>query len=147
MSETMSGGCACGRIRYKAEVADDEAYLCHCRMCQRATGSVSIAFRTMKKADIAWDKEPDFYASSAIARRPYCRECGTSLGFEYPDSEKMDLTVASFDDPARFRPKYHFGAESMLRHWISTEGLQEARSDEYQALNERWINAVGKIPD
>jgi hypothetical protein len=59
----------------------------------------------------------------------------------------MDLTVASFDDPSRFRLKYHFGAESMLRAWLSTEGLQEARSDEYQALTDRWIKAVGKLPD
>lgn len=147
MAETMTGGCACGRIRYSAEVEDDEAYLCHCRMCQRATGSVSIAFKTMKKAAIAWEREPDWYVSSPIAHRPFCRECGTSLGFAYPDSGKMDLTVASFDDPARFRPKYHFGAESMLRAWISTEGLPEHRSDSYQALTDRWIKAVGQLPD
>ncbi len=147
MTETMTGGCACGRVRFAAEVADDEAYLCHCRMCQRATGSVSIAFKTIRKADVAWDSEPDWYASSPIARRPYCRECGTSLGFEYPDSEKMDLTVGSFDDPSRFRPKHHFGVESMHRAWVSTEGLPEYRTDQYQALTDRWIKAVGKLPD
>ena len=147
MTETMTGGCGCGRIRYRAEVADDDAYLCHCRMCQRSTGSVSIAFKTMKKADIAWETEPDWYQSSPIARRPYCRECGASLGFSYPDSEKMDLTVASFDDPSRFRPRYHFGVESMHRAWLNTEGLPESRSEDYQALTDRWINAVGKLPD
>ena len=147
MPERMEGGCACGRIRFAASVENDEAYLCHCRMCQRATGSVSIAFKTMKKADIAWEKEPDWYQSSPIARRPYCRECGTSLGFAYPDSERMDLTVASFDDPERFRPTYHFGAESMLTAWQSTEGLKSARSDEYDALVKRWTDAVGKMPD
>ena len=34
----------CRRVRFEADVANDEAYLCHCRMCQQATGSVSIAF-------------------------------------------------------------------------------------------------------
>ena len=37
----------------------------------------------------------------------------------------MDLTVASFDDPSRFMPKHHFGAESMHRAWLNTEGLPE----------------------
>jgi hypothetical protein len=143
----MEGGCACGRIRYAARVDNDEAYLCHCRMCQRATGSVSIAFKTMRKADIEWAREPDWYQSSPIALRPYCRDCGTSLGFAYPDSEKMDLTVASFDDPARFRPTYHFGIESRLAAWDSTEDLKGARSDEYDALVQRWVDAVGKMPD
>jgi hypothetical protein len=116
-------------------------------MCQRATGSVSIAFKNMKKADVAWGGEPDWYESSPIARRPYCAACGTSLGFAYPDSEKIDLTVAAFDDPERFRPKHHFGTESMHRDWINTEGLPETRSDEYKPLVERWVNAVGQLPD
>jgi hypothetical protein len=147
MADVMTGGCACGRIRYTAQVESDEAYLCHCRMCQRSTGSVSIAFKTMKKADVAFEREPDWFNSSPIARRPFCRECGASLGFEYPDSEKMDLTVASFDDPSRFRPQHHFGAESMHRAWLNTEGLPETRSDEYQALTDRWLNATGKVPE
>jgi len=147
MADEMTGGCACGKVRYAAQVHDDDAYLCHCRMCQRATGSVSIAFKSMKKADVTWESGPDWYASSPIARRPYCAACGTSLGFEFPDSDKMDLTVGSFDDPARFRPKHHFGAESLHRAWINTEGLPEYRTEDYQPVVERWIKATGKLPD
>ena len=147
MTARMTGGCACGRVRYSARVESDEAYLCHCRMCQRATGSISIAFTNVKHADVAWESEPDWYESSAIARRPYCAACGTSLGFEYPDSGKMDLTVASFDDPSRFRPTSHFGAESIHRAWLNTDGLSEMRSDEYQPLVERWESAGGKPSD
>ncbi|MDB5694381.1 MAG: hypothetical protein QOH81_1442 [Sphingomonadales bacterium] len=147
LSGEMTGGCACGRVRYTARVETDDAYLCHCRMCQRATGSVSIAFRNVKKAEVTWQGEPAWYVSSPIARRPYCRDCGTSLGFAYPDSENMDLTVASFDDPSRFVPRRHFGAESIHRAWLDTEGLPEDRSDQYDPLVKRWIAAVGKVPD
>ena len=147
MAETMTGGCACGRVRYAARIENDEAYLCHCRMCQRATGSISIAFKNVPKSAIDWESEPDWYVSSPIAQRPYCRECGTSLGFAFPDGEIMDLTIASFDDPSRFRPKHHFGAESMHRAWISTEGLPEYRTNEYKPLADRWIKAIGKLPD
>jgi hypothetical protein len=144
--ESMAGGCACGRVRFTANITNDEAYLCHCRMCQRATGSVSIAFTLAKKADVAWHGEPDYYVSSAIARRPYCASCGTSLGFEHPDSERMDLTVASFDDPSRFVPKHHFGVESMHHAWLNTEALPRYRADDYQPLIDRWIAATGKMP-
>jgi hypothetical protein len=147
MAEQMTGGCACGRVRYSVSIADDEAYLCHCRMCQRATGSVSIAFKKVKAADVKWGHEPDGYDSSPIAVRPYCRECGTSLGFKFKEgSENMDLTVASFDDPSRFQPKHHFGAESMHRAWLNTEGLPEKRTDEYQVLVDKWIEATGEFP-
>jgi hypothetical protein len=147
MADQMTGGCACGRVRYTAEVRDDDAYLCHCRMCQRATGSVSIAFKNVKQADVRWDGEPDWFDSSPIAKRPYCRECGASLGFQFRQgSENMDLTVASFDDPSRFVPKHHFGAESMHRAWLNTEGLPEQRTADYPALVEKWVGATGKFP-
>ncbi len=143
----MAGGCACGRVRFTARIDDDEAYLCHCRMCQRATGSVSIALKTLKRADVEWQSEPDWYESSPIARRPYCRECGTSLGFEFREgSDKMDLTVAAFDDPSRFVPTHHFGAESIHRAWLNTEKLPEHRTEEHQPLVDRWIKTTGKMP-
>jgi len=148
VADQMSGGCACGRIRFTARIENDEAYICHCRMCQRATGSISIAFKNVKQADVDWAHEPDWYESSPIAKRPYCRDCGTSLGFQFREgSENMDLAIASFDDPSRFRPKHHFGAESMQRAWINTEGLPEYRTDEYQALVDRWVEATGSMPD
>ena len=146
MADRMEGGCACGRIRFVAEVDDDDAYLCHCRMCQRATGSVSIAFKGIRKDKVTWAHAPDYYLSSPIARRPYCRECGTSLGFEFPDSETMDLTIAAFDDPSRFVPRHHYAVESMHRAWLDTEGLEEIRTEEHRSLVERWVKATGSGP-
>ena len=148
MGETMTGGCACSAVRYSAVIADDEAYLCHCRMCQRASGNVSLAMKNVEQADVAWDGEPDWYESSAIAERPFCSRCGTSLGFRYKDgTTKMDLTVASFDDPSRFRPASHFGAESIHEAWLDTSDLKRMRSDEYMPLVERWEKSGKAMPE
>ena len=144
----MTGGCACGRVRFTATVEPDEAYLCHCRMCQRASGSVSLAMVNVQLDAVAWEREPDRYDSSPIARRPFCSQCGTSLGFAFKEgTDKMDLTVAAFDDPSGFRPKHHFGAESMHRNWLNTDGLPEYRTDEHSGLVDRWMAATGKLPD
>jgi hypothetical protein len=148
MTGVFEGGCACGRIRYTAEVDSDEAYLCHCRMCQRASGNVSLAMKNLPQGAVRWEREPDYFQSSPIAKRGFCSACGTSLTFQYLEgTDKMDLTVASFDDPTRFRPVSHFGAESMHRAWLDTTGLPETRSDAYERLNHRWIEAIGKLPD
>jgi hypothetical protein len=149
MAETqrMSGGCACGKVRFEASVKPEEAYLCHCRMCQRVTGSVSIAFVNAMLKDVHWEGEPDWYESSPIARRPFCSNCGTSLGFEFKQgADKMDLTVAAFDDPSPFKPHHHFGAESMHRAWLNTEGLPEMRTGDYQKLVDKWVDATGEFP-
>ena len=52
--EPMSGGCACGRVRFEAEVESFDAYLCHCRMCQRASGNVSLAMFNLPQASVRW---------------------------------------------------------------------------------------------
>ncbi|MBS0504699.1 MAG: GFA family protein [Proteobacteria bacterium] len=145
--EQVTGGCQCGRVRYEVDIDNDEAYLCHCRMCQRATGGVSIAFKNVKKANVRWlGEEPDYYDSSPIAQRPFCSKCGTPLGFAFPDSENMDLTVGSFDDPGRFRPVHHFGAESIHEAWIDTSGLKRIRTEDYQLLVDKWVKATGSFP-
>lgn len=146
--QRMTGGCACGKVRYAATVDPMGAYLCHCRMCQRATGSVSIAFVNAPVDQVEWQSQPDWFDSSPIARRPFCATCGTALGFAFKeDSDKMDLTVASFDDPTPFRPKHHFGVESLHRAWLNTEGLPEYRTDDYQKLVDKWVAATGRMPE
>ena len=147
MADEMSGGCQCGRVRYAARIASDDAYLCHCGMCRRATGGVSIAFCNVRKADLRWTAgEPDHYASSPIARRGFCSACGTPLTFDYPDSPNMDLTVGSFDDPSRFRPREHFAIETALEPWLDTKHLPAKRLDENPATVDRWIAATGRLP-
>jgi len=139
MGERMTGGCQCGRVRYAVMVEDDEAYLCHCRMCQRATGGVAAALKQVVSDLVTWTRAPDLYASSPIARRGYCAGCGTPLTFEYVEgSQKIDLTVGSFDDPSRFRPTQHFGWESHHAGWLDTADLPHVRSDEYQPLVDKW---------
>ena len=142
-----TGGCQCGRVRYRAKVDPADAYLCHCRMCQRATGGVSIAFVNVLRDECEWESGPDWYASSPIAKRPFCSKCGTPLGFQFTDdSPKMDLTVGSFDDPWDFKPKHHFGAESMHEAWLDTTDLPRYRSDEYDVLVQKWADAGAQPP-
>lgn len=148
MSETMTGGCQCGRIRYRVTVDDGEAYLCHCSYCRRATGNVAAAFKNVRQADVEWlNGSPDWYRSSPIAHRPFCSACGTPLGFAYLEgSETMDLTIGSFDDPGYFRPTSNFAVDTRLDAWADTTHLPGMRAEEYQPLTDRWIAATGSLP-
>ena len=144
----MTGGCQCRRIRFQVAVANDEAYLCHCNFCRRASGGVAMAFVNVARADVTWlTVAPDQYRSSPIATRPFCSACGTPLGFQYLDSDTMDLTVGAFDDPGFFRPTSHFSIETMLPQWSDTSHLPGKRLEENPATVDRWIKALGKLPD
>lgn len=149
MTETrVTGGCQCGRVRYEVIIADDDAYLCHCRMCQRATGGVAAAFKNVRQADVKWEREPDYYASSPLALRGFCAICGTPLSFQYFEgSPNIDLMIGSFDDPDRFKPTSHFSIESRHEAWLDTSGLPGMRTDEHKPLVDRWMKTLGKLPD
>lgn len=144
----MTGGCQCGRVRYEAIITDDEASLCHCGMCRRATGGVAAALKTVAVADVTWTAAaPDIYRSSPIAERPFCSACGSPLGFHFLDSDEMELTIGSFDEPARFRPTANFSVETALPAWMDATHLPGKRLDEHPPVAERWKKAVGKLPD
>lgn len=148
MTERVTGGCQCGRVRYAVEIADDQAYLCHCRYCQRATGGVAAALKQAPRSAVTWTEvEPELYRSSPIAQRAYCRECGTPLTYEGDGAEGMDLTVGSFDDPYRFRPVEHSGVESRHEAWTDTRGLPESRTEDNPRISAKWREACGDLPD
>jgi hypothetical protein len=143
----MTGGCQCGRVRFRAEIESPDAYLCHCRMCQRAVGNVSIAFVNLPQAAVTWEQQPEWYESSPIAKRPFCSKCGTPLGFRYNDSDKCDLHVGAFEEPGYFVPKFHFGVETLHEAWLDTKDLPRYRIEDNPATVERWMKAIGKLPD
>jgi hypothetical protein len=146
--ERVAGGCLCGAKRFSAAIEDDDAYLCHCRMCQRWSGGVSVAFKNVRVADLHWEVEPDYYTSSPIARRGHCATCGTPLTFEFTgDADGVDVTVGSFDDPGRFRPVQNYARESWHLAWLDVSHLPAMRSDENDNVSKRWMEACGKLPD
>ena len=142
-----TGGCQCGHVRYRVRLANEEAYLCHCRMCQRATGGFAASFFNVPQTQLIWESEPDWYQSSAIARRPFCHACGTPLGFQYLEGPNCDLTVGSLDDPQGMHPTSHFGIEHLIHEdWLDTHNLPKNRLDEYQPLLDRWAKAGIETP-
>ncbi|ABM23675.1 MULTISPECIES: GFA family protein [Shewanella] len=118
----LEGGCLCGAIRYRLDGEPFDADYCHCRMCQKSTGSVFGAWMDFKFAQVTWlNGVVTEFASSEFVRRGFCKECGCSLTYrhtQYPDY--VTLTIASLDDPNRIRPHYHIYTESQVS-WLTIE--------------------------
>lgn len=115
-----TGGCQCGKVRYALHVAPQNAHVCHCRMCQRATGGVFAALAGAPKPDFSWTKgEPAEFASSNLATRAFCRDCGTPLSFSYKGGGgHFYVTIGSLDDPEAAPIERQFGTESRIS-WVT----------------------------
>jgi hypothetical protein len=141
----LTGGCLCGSVRYEARPEAPEGYYCHCRMCQLAFGNTRAAFVNLRKDQVLWTGVPPTrYASSKIAMRSFCGQCGTPLTFEYLASDYLDLSVGSFDDPSALKPVSHFAVETRVATWHVPDGLPEQRFDQSERINERWRDAYGQ---
>ena len=140
----LSGGCLCGRVRYRATPDHRDGYYCHCRMCQLAFGNTRATYINLRKSELQWLGEPTYYASSKIARRGFCQHCGTPLSFEFHDSERMDLSVGSLDEPGAVKPTEHFAIESRIAEWHVPDNLPESRLDTNARICARWREAYGE---
>ncbi len=128
MSEILTGGCQCGAIRYAARNATDPA-ICHCRMCQKAVGSVFWPFFQAKVADVEWTRaRPAVYRSSEVAERGFCPACGTPLTFWQVDAATMDISIGSLDDPSRLAPVRQHWAGARVPWFSGLAELPEVQS-------------------
>ena len=61
---------------------------------------------------------PAFFASSNLAQRAFCKECGTPLSFKYNlPSSRMYVTIGSLDRPDEITLVKQYGIESQLP-WV-----------------------------
>ena len=111
--KTHSGGCQCGRVRFKIEGTLGDASICHCRMCQKAFGGFYAPLVSVRDAKLTWTRgAPKKYQSSNFVARGFCADCGTPLTYEAPDG--VALAIGAFDDPGVIAPKVQFGVEGKL---------------------------------
>ena len=73
-------------------------------MCQKAFGSFFAPLVSARRDDVAWTRgQPAHFQSSNLARRGFCRDCGTPLTWER-DGEWVELAIGAFDRPDDLRP-------------------------------------------
>ena len=128
-----TGGCQCGAVRYQLLTPPEHACLCHCRMCQRASGQPFMAFVSVRREDLRWTRgSPSTFVSSNVAERNFCSACGTPLTYHRVESGSIAVTIGSLDAPEAVRPIEQFGIESELS-WISgLRALPAKRTEDWR---------------
>ncbi len=115
----LSGGCQCGAVRYALYAAPYNTHICHCRMCQKAFGAFFAPLTAVKLDDFAWTRgAPAVFPSSPQVERGFCARCGTPLSFRHVETDRINVSIGSLDEPARVRPDRQIGTESRLP-WFS----------------------------
>ena len=118
-----TGGCLCGAVRFAVTGPLRDVVLCHCEMCRRTHGHVG-AYSATSKPDlrILESRGLKWYASSEVARRGFCSECGASLFWEASGRDHVSIAAGMLDAPT--------GLATTLQIYVSSAG-------DYYAIDER----------
>src|SRR4249920_2583929 len=113
MSAMLEGGCSCGAVRYRMASAPMFVHCCHCRDCQRQTGSAFVLnalIETDRVELLSGDTKPFVLPTesgrSQIVSR--CPACGTAVWSEYGGAKALRFVrVGTLDEPQAMPPDVH----------------------------------------
>ena len=140
---THDGGCTCRQVRYRLTSGPLFVHCCHCRWCQRETGT-AFALNAMIEADrvelLAGEVEiVDTPSNSGkgqkIARCPRCRIALWSNYAGAGDSVRF-VRVGTLDDPDRLPPDIHIFTMSTQPWVVLPAGVPVV--EEYYDRKELW---------
>ena len=84
MTQTLTGGCLCGAIRYAVNVPITELRACHCRDCQKSSGASGSVNAVIPRAalDITQGTPKRYVVTADSGRtlyRHFCGDCGSPI--------------------------------------------------------------------
>lgn len=140
---SIDGGCTCGAVRYRMTGPPMFVHCCHCRWCQRETGS-AFALNALIEADrvallLGSPETVDTPSASGkgqkIVRCPVCRIAVWSNYAGAGDAVRF-VRVGTLDDPDRLPPDVHIFTRSK-QPWVVLPPGMPAVPDYYRAA-EFW---------
>jgi hypothetical protein len=119
MEPATFGGCQCSAVRYAIDAGPAKSTVCHCRMCQRATGNAFAPLFEVISTAISWEGAPATWASSDQVERGFCRICGTPLFYRGIARDTTEIMVGTLTPNFAYRPIANHGVEARMA-WLGT---------------------------
>ncbi len=124
--EIHTGGCLCGRVRFRTFGPLREVVACHCTQCRRQSGHFYAATNVAdEQLRIEGLEHVTWYKASEAARRGFCGTCGSAL-FWKPEAESMtSLMAGAFDAPSGLRLARHIFCADKGDYYEIADGLPQ----------------------
>ncbi len=119
----LAGGCSCGAVRYRLLSSPMFVNCCHCKDCQRQTGSAFVINAIIETARIEkLSGEPVPVRVPADSGRPHdiyrCPKCQIALWSDYGGRPAIRFVrVGTLDEPSCLAPNAHIFTRSKLP-WV-----------------------------
>jgi hypothetical protein len=139
----LAGGCACRTIRYKLTATPLIVHACHCRDCQRITGSAFVINIWIEKRFVeAGPAVPkSFTLAGGSGKRHevfFCDRCGTYLWSRYAiaPGDCLFVRAGTLDNPKAVAPDVHIFTRSKVP-WLELPANARVFKSIYQ-IDKVW---------
>ena len=126
MAEKHSGSCLCGAVQFTVSGPLQTASACHCSQCRKQTGlyyaSTNVATNDIS---VTGSESISWYQSSPVARRGFCRVCGSALFWAADDADTISVMAGLFDDPGDLKIGYHIFCADKASFYEISDGLPQ----------------------
>jgi hypothetical protein len=106
----LLGGCLCGGVRFEVAEPLVSAGYCHCRRCQRRSGTAASAQGRVVPGSLRITSGEDLiraFEPPDGSAKLFCSACGSALFSRSPeDPEVMSVRLGAFDTDPGVRPAY-----------------------------------------
>lgn len=111
MSEKLSGGCLCGKVRYEVSGPFEAFFLCHCSQCQRSTGSAHASNLFTSEDRLEWKSGAELVKRftpevADMISKAFCSHCGSLVPYTSLKSGKLIVPAGSLDDDPGMSPGF-----------------------------------------
>jgi hypothetical protein len=105
-----TGHCLCGAVTYTIDAEPIGTGQCHCKDCQRASGTGHMSLARFRQQDVKLHGATVSYASKAdsgnVNTRHFCPVCGSRLfGENSAHPGILNISVGCLDDNEWFSPQ------------------------------------------
>ena len=138
MSETHTGSCLCGSVRYRATEPFLDMLHCHCTDCRKAHGAAfatSIGVSRDRFAIVAGEGDLASFTTPTGTRRSFCRRCGSKIAVENDAWDALYVPAGTIDTALPHRPQLHMYVRSRVPWNEIEDGLPQfaaAPDDDYR---------------
>jgi hypothetical protein len=91
----ITGTCLCGAVRFIATAKWHDVAVCHCSMCNRWSGGISMFLETIGAPKFEGADNIGLYKSS---ERGFCKVCGSSLFWKTVGEDRYAVSTGALDD-------------------------------------------------
>ncbi|GMN03120.1 GFA family protein [Erythrobacter sp. MTPC3] len=122
-----TGGCLCGEITYTLNADPKLCVACHCKNCQRQSGSALSIIVGVSEGDLDIRGEVKTYDdtgdSGKTVMRQFCRNCGSPVFTRLEGSDDlMFIKAGTLDDTSSLKPAFHCYTKSK-QQWIDISDI------------------------